>query len=95
MKRLMTTACVESGKWADIRYTLNRIHFFFLALPAFLDPISCDFLGDLSQDPHPMKRAVAFCQVIERHQGQRTHKVSSKQIGGMFQKVVSGIAIPA
>ncbi|HEY1121029.1 MAG TPA: DEAD/DEAH box helicase family protein, partial [Haloferula sp.] len=43
---------------------------------------------DLNYDPAPMKRAVAFCQVIERHLGQKTHKVSSKQIAGMFQKVV-------
>ena len=43
---------------------------------------------DLNHDPAPMKRAVAFCQVIERHLGQRTHKVSSKQIAGMFRKVV-------
>ncbi len=44
--------------------------------------------GDLSHDPDPMRRAVAFCQVIERQQGARTHKVSSKQIAAMFQKVV-------
>lgn len=35
-----------------------------------------------------MKRAVAFCQVIEISKGVKTHKVSSKQIAGMFQKVV-------
>ena len=44
--------------------------------------------ADLSGDSEPMKRAVAFCQVIERHLGQKTHKVSSKQIAGMFEKVV-------
>jgi predicted helicase len=43
---------------------------------------------DLSFDPAPMRRAVAFCQVIERQKGARTHKVSSKQIAAMFQKVV-------
>jgi len=43
---------------------------------------------DLSGDPDPMRRAVAFCQVIERSTG-RTRKVSSKQIAGMFEKVVS------
>ena len=36
----------------------------------------------------PVRRAVAFCQVIERSSG-RTHKVSSKQIAGMFDKVVA------
>jgi predicted helicase len=43
---------------------------------------------DLSFDPEPMKRAVAFCQVIERQKGGRIHKVSSKQIAAMFQAVV-------
>ncbi len=43
---------------------------------------------DLSFDPEPMRRAVAFCQVIERQKGARTHKVSSKQIAGMFKAVV-------
>ncbi|MCB1066079.1 MAG: DEAD/DEAH box helicase [Verrucomicrobiae bacterium] len=44
---------------------------------------------DLANDPDPMRRAVAFCQVIEPGGGKsRTHKVSSKQIAGMFQKVV-------
>ncbi|TLD68506.1 damage-inducible protein [Phragmitibacter flavus] len=43
---------------------------------------------DLSFDPDPMRRAVAFCQVIERHQGQKSHKVSSKEIASMFQAVV-------
>ncbi len=42
---------------------------------------------DLSGDPDPMRRAVAFCQVIERSTG-RTRKVSSKQIASMFEKVV-------
>lgn len=35
-----------------------------------------------------MKRAVAFCQVIEVQKGARTHKVSSKNIANMFQAVV-------
>jgi len=43
---------------------------------------------DLSHDPDPMKRAVAFCQVIERHKGGKVHKVSSKQISSMFSAVV-------
>ncbi len=43
---------------------------------------------DLALDPNPMKRAVAFCQVIERHAGAKVHKVSSKQIAGMFKAVV-------
>ena len=38
--------------------------------------------------PEPMKRAVAFCQVIEPGRGGKTHKVSSKEIAGMFQAVV-------
>lgn len=43
---------------------------------------------DLSGDNAAMQRAVAFCQVIEISKGARTHKVSSKQIAGMFQAVV-------
>nr|VFK52421.1 MAG: Predicted helicase [Candidatus Kentron sp. TUN]VFK52946.1 MAG: Predicted helicase [Candidatus Kentron sp. TUN] len=40
-------------------------------------------------DPDPMRRAVAFCQVIEPGTGKaKTHKVSSKQIADMFQAVV-------
>lgn len=41
----------------------------------------------LDIDPAPMKRAVAFCQVIEPSTGTK-HKVSSKQIAEMFQAVV-------
>ncbi len=41
-------------------------------------------LGDHSA----MRRAVAFCQVIEISHGAKVHKVSSKQIAAMFQKVV-------
>ncbi|MEI6609357.1 MAG: type ISP restriction/modification enzyme, partial [Deltaproteobacteria bacterium] len=44
--------------------------------------------NDLAGDDAAMKRAVAFCQVIEISKGIKTHKVSSKQIAGMFQKVV-------
>ncbi|MDR6419389.1 putative helicase [Paraburkholderia phenoliruptrix] len=43
---------------------------------------------DLIGDGDPMKRAVAFCQVIEVSKGAKTHKVSSKQIKNMFQAVV-------
>ena len=35
-----------------------------------------------------MKRAVAFCQVIEYNKGSKTHKISSKMVADMFQKVV-------
>jgi predicted helicase len=38
--------------------------------------------------PEPMQRAVAFCQVIEPGKGGKVHKVSSKEIAGMFQAVV-------
>lgn len=41
----------------------------------------------LDIDPDPMKRAVAFCQVIEPSTGTK-HKVSSKQIAEMFQAVI-------
>nr|WP_202394805.1 type ISP restriction/modification enzyme [Xanthomonas sp. LMG 9002] len=43
---------------------------------------------DGTDTPEPMKRAVAFCQVIEPGKGGKTHKVSSKEIAGMFQAVV-------
>ncbi len=43
---------------------------------------------DGSDTPDPMKRAVAFCQVIEPSKGNRSPKVSSKEIAGMFQAVV-------
>jgi len=43
---------------------------------------------DLVLDPDPMKRAVAFCQVIEPSTGAKTHKVSSKNIAAIFQAVV-------
>lgn len=43
---------------------------------------------DLNGDAQAMKRAVAFCQVIEVSKGAKTHKVSSKNIARMFQAVV-------
>lgn len=43
---------------------------------------------ELNGDHETMKRAVAFCQVIEVSNGAKTHKVSSKNIAGMFQAVV-------
>lgn len=44
---------------------------------------------DLVGDNEPMKRAVAFCQVIEPSNNKKgTHKVSSKNIASMFQAVV-------
>lgn len=43
---------------------------------------------DLVGDSDPMKRAVAFCQVIETNKGAKVHKVSSKNIAEMFQQVV-------
>jgi len=47
-----------------------------------------DTQDDLSHDPDPMQRAVAFCQVIEVNKGAKAHKVSSKNIASMFQAVV-------
>lgn len=44
--------------------------------------------NDLAGDHEAMKRAVAFCQVIEVNKGAKTHKVASKNIAGMFQAVV-------
>uniref|UniRef100_UPI00402B5F45 DEAD/DEAH box helicase n=1 Tax=Methylomonas sp. SPW-1 TaxID=3438877 RepID=UPI00402B5F45 len=44
---------------------------------------------ELNGDGAAMQRAVAFCQVIEIAKAAKTHKVSSKQIAGMFQAVVS------
>lgn len=43
---------------------------------------------DLSDDNNPMRRAVAFCQVIEPTKDARTHKISSKNIANMFKAVV-------
>jgi len=47
-----------------------------------------DMVEDSNDKSEPMKRAVAFCQVIEPGKGGKTHKVSSKEISGMFQAVV-------
>lgn len=44
--------------------------------------------AELNGDHEAMKRAVAFCQVIDVSKGSKTHKVSSKNIAGMFQAVV-------
>ena len=44
--------------------------------------------GEVSDDIRPMQRAVAFCQVIEAGYRGKYHKVSSKQIAGMFSAVV-------
>jgi predicted helicase len=43
---------------------------------------------DLNGDTEAMKRAVAFCQVIEIPTKAKVHKVSSKNIANMFQRVV-------
>jgi len=49
-----------------------------------------DTQEDLTGDADPMRRAVAFCQVIEPNINgkSKTHKVSSKNIAGMFSQVV-------
>lgn len=49
-----------------------------------------DTQEDLITDPEPMKRAVAFCQVIEPNDQRKskTHKVSSKNIANVFSEVV-------
>ena len=44
---------------------------------------------NLAGDEAAMRRAVAFCQVIEVSNGARKHKVSSKNIASMFQAVVN------
>ncbi|OOF62442.1 damage-inducible protein [Rodentibacter sp. Ppn85] len=44
--------------------------------------------NDLADDAQAMKRAVAFCQVIEKEYKGKTHKVSSKAITEMFSTVV-------
>lgn len=45
-------------------------------------------LDGLEEDPAAMRRAVAFCQVIEAQHKGKTHKISSKNIASMFQAVV-------
>ncbi|WP_420231253.1 DEAD/DEAH box helicase [Pseudomonas sp. ABY48] len=47
-----------------------------------------DTREDLADDGDPMRRAVAFCQVIEYQKFAKTHKVSSKNIANMFKQVV-------
>lgn len=42
----------------------------------------------LTGDSAPMKRAVAFCQVIEQSPKAKSHKVASKHIAAVFQEVV-------
>ena len=44
--------------------------------------------NDLKDDSAPMRRAVAFCQVIDPAKNPKTHKVSSKNIASMFKAVV-------
>ncbi len=48
-----------------------------------------DTSKDLNDDANPMRRAVAFCQVIEP-QNKSSKKVSSKQIRNSFAEVVEG-----
>jgi len=51
-----------------------------------------DGLRDLSDDLAPMRRAVAFCQIIDRERNLNTRKgskVAAKQIADMFQQVVA------
>lgn len=43
---------------------------------------------ELTEDAAAMKRAVAFCHVIEPSLKSKTHRVSSKNIASMFQAVV-------
>jgi predicted helicase len=47
-----------------------------------------DTQEDLVDDRDPMRRAVAFCQVIESTGKSKTHKVSSVNIANMFSAVV-------
>ncbi|WP_047238120.1 DEAD/DEAH box helicase [Chromobacterium subtsugae] len=47
-----------------------------------------DTREDLGDDAAAMRRAVAFCQVIEYQSNAKTHKISSKKIADMFSAVV-------
>ena len=47
-----------------------------------------DTQEEIVDDKDPMRRAVAFCQVIEPSIKATSHKVSSKNIASMFAKVV-------
>lgn len=44
--------------------------------------------GRIDGEDDAMKRAVAFCQVIEKSDKAKTHKVASKEIAEMFAQVV-------
>ena len=44
--------------------------------------------ADIGGYTQPMRKAVAFCQVIEPTTGKKVHRVSSKQISELFQTVV-------
>jgi len=51
-----------------------------------------DGLRDLSDDSAPMRRAVAFCQIIDRDRNLNTrkgNKVAARQIAEMFEAVVA------
>jgi predicted helicase len=50
--------------------------------------LSKQYQNDDTDDKDSMRRAVAFCQVIEAQKAARVHKVSSKNIANMFQAVV-------
>ncbi len=47
-----------------------------------------DIAEQLAGDERPMQRAVAFCQIIEYQPNAKAHKVSSKNIAGIFNAVV-------
>jgi len=61
-----------------------------LSKQSLKDPNAENSEDDFASDADPMRRAVAFCQVIEPNTSKtaKTHKVSSKNIADMFQKVV-------
>lgn len=48
-----------------------------------------DLNEELGGDMNPMRRAVAFCQVIKHKENAKVHKVSSMQIADRFQQVVA------
>jgi predicted helicase len=47
-----------------------------------------DLTKDLLEVGEPMKKAVAFCQVIDPSKNAKTHKVSSRNIASVFKDVV-------
>lgn len=61
-----------------------------LSKQSLKDPSAENGEDDFATDADPMRRAVAFCQVIEPNTSKtaNTHKVSSKNIASMFQAVV-------